>query len=194
MPQPDPRHDRISLCHAPQREHDHHPKDHGRHAGKDRQAPHADQQCHQPGRHDQFPFRAEYVRVSMQRLMYGQRPHHSTAPEKENTELTMDDAKAIKEIPKTTPSSSLKPPEMSSLFMMNMIPQIAIAVIEIHLPAGPVMVFTTRSKGLENSVMPPEAAAISGKRQRHKAGRQKRSQRPLVLFEEGFRCTRMTIN
>ena len=49
------------------------------------------------------------------------------------------------------------------MFIMNMTPQRAIATIEIHLPAGPVMVFTTRSRGLENSVMPPEAAAVSGK-------------------------------
>ena len=49
------------------------------------------------------------------------------------------------------------------MFIMNMTPQRAIATIEIHLPAGPVMVFTTRSRGLENSVMPPDAAAMSGK-------------------------------
>ena len=40
--------------------------------------------------------------------------------------------------------------------------------MEIHLPAGPVMVFTTLSRGLENSVIAPEAAAMSGK-QRQKA-------------------------
>ena len=65
-------------------------------------------------------------------------------------------------MPKTTDKSSLKPPEMSSLFMMKMMPQIAIAVMEIHLPAGPVMVPTTFSRGPENSVMPPLARARSG--------------------------------
>lgn len=60
----------------------------------------------------------------------------------------------------------------SSLFIMNMTPHSAIATMEIHLPAGPVMVFTTRSRGLENSVMPPDAAAMSGK-QRQKARKPK---------------------
>ena len=91
-----------------------------------------------------------------------------TAPEKENTLFTMLAAKAIKLMPKTTDSSSLKPPEISSLFIINMTPQRAIATMEIHLPAGPVMVFTTRSKGLENSVMPPDASAMSGRMRRQK--------------------------
>jgi hypothetical protein len=39
-----------------------------------------------------------------------------TAPEKEKTLFTMLAAKAIKEMPNTTDSSSLKPPEISSLF------------------------------------------------------------------------------
>lgn len=86
-----------------------------------------------------------------------------TAPEKENTLLTMLAAKAIKLMPKTTDNNNLKPPEISSLFMIKMTPHSAIATMEIHLPAGPVMVFTTRSRGLENSVMPPDAAAMSGK-------------------------------
>lgn len=96
-----------------------------------------------------------------------------TAPEKENTEFTMLVAKAMKEMPNTTDKSSLKPPEISSLFMMKITPQRAIATMEIHLPAGPVMVFTTFSKGLENSVMPPEAAAMSGVRRRQTAARPK---------------------
>ncbi len=49
------------------------------------------------------------------------------------------------------------------MFMIKMTPHSAMATMEIHLPAGPVMVFTTRSRGLENSVMPPDAAAMSGK-------------------------------
>lgn len=49
------------------------------------------------------------------------------------------------------------------MFIMKMTPHRAIATMLIHLPAGPVMVFTTFSRGLENSVMPPEAAAISGR-------------------------------
>ena len=92
-----------------------------------------------------------------------------TAPEKEKTLLTMLAANAMKEMPKTTDKSSLKPPLMSSLFMIKMTPQRAIATMEIHLPAGPVMVFTTRSRGLENSVMPPDASASSGQASRQRA-------------------------
>ena len=94
-----------------------------------------------------------------------------TAPEKENTEFTMLVAKAMKEMPKTTDKSSLKPPLMSSLFMIKITPHSAIATMEIHLPAGPVMVLTTFSRGLENSVIPPEAAAISGVSRRQTAAR-----------------------
>jgi hypothetical protein len=32
---------------------------------------------------------------------------------------------------------------LSSLFIINITPQSAIATMEIHFPAGPVMVFTT---------------------------------------------------
>lgn len=102
--------------------------------------------------------------------MDGKSAPHITAPEKEKTEFTILAAKAMKDMPKTTDRSSLKPPLISSLFMMKMTPHSAIATILIHLPAGPVMVFTTCSKGLENSVMPPDAAAISG-RQRQSASR-----------------------
>ena len=52
---------------------------------------------------------------------------------------------------------------MALLFIIKMTPHRAIATMLVHLPAGPVMVFTTFSRGLENSVMPPEAAAISGR-------------------------------
>ena len=97
-----------------------------------------------------------------------------TAPEKEKTLLTMLAANAMKEMPKTTDKSSLKPPLMSSLFMIKMTPHRAIATMEIHLPAGPVMVFTTRSRGLENSVMPPDASASSGQTSRQRAKRPKR--------------------
>ena len=58
--------------------------------------------------------------MAVQRLMNGERTAHITAPEKENTLFTMLAAKAIKEIPKTTESSSLKPPLMSSLFKVNL--------------------------------------------------------------------------
>ena len=44
-----------------------------------------------------------------------------TAPEKENTEFTMLVAKAMKEMPNTTDKSSLKPPEISSLFIMQVV-------------------------------------------------------------------------
>jgi hypothetical protein len=45
-----------------------------------------------------------------------ERTAHITAPEKEKTLFTMDAAKAMKLMPKTTDRSSLKPPEISSLF------------------------------------------------------------------------------
>jgi len=56
------------------------------------------------------------MRVTVQRLMDRDSAVHITAPEKEKTLLTMDAAKAMKLIPNTTDSSSLKPPEISSLF------------------------------------------------------------------------------
>ena len=75
-----------------------------------------------------------------------------------------------------------------------MTPQRAIATILIHLPAGPVMVFTTRSRGLENSVMPPDAAAMSGK-QRQSARKPKTARREKEELREGRRLvTRMTIS
>ena len=118
-----------------------------------------------------------------------------TAPEKEKTLLTMEAAKAMKLMPKTTDKSSLKPPEISSLFMMKITPQRAIATMEIHFPAGPVMVFTTRSKGLENSVMPPEAAAMSGRRRRQTADRLQSVRTVLKELQLGRRlATRMTIS
>lgn len=43
-----------------------------------------------------------------------------TAPEKEKTLLTMLAANAMKEMPNTTDKSSLKPPEISSLFKVNL--------------------------------------------------------------------------
>ena len=84
---------------------------------------------------------------------------------------------------------------ISFLFMMKITPQRAIATMEIHLPAGPVMVFTTFSKGLENSVMPPEARANSGKSRRHKAERLRRTLKDVRadLCRENA-CTRMTFS
>ena len=80
------------------------------------------------------------------------------------------------------------------MFIMNMTPQRAIATIEIHLPAGPVMVFTTRSRGLENSVMPPDAAAMSGKH-RQSARKPKTAKREKETLREGRRLiTRITIS
>jgi len=58
--------------------------------------------------------------VPVQGLMDRKRPTHMTAPEKEKTLFTMDAAKAMKLMPKTTDSSSLNPPEMSSLFKVNL--------------------------------------------------------------------------
>ena len=52
---------------------------------------------------------------------------------------------------------------MALLFMIKMTPHSAMATMETQRPAGPVTVWTTFSRGLENSVMPPEAAAISGR-------------------------------
>ena len=75
-----------------------------------------------------------------------------------------------------------------------MTPQRAIATMEIHLPAGPVMVFTTRSRGLENSVMPPDAAAMSGK-QRQRVRRPKTARRGREELRVGRRVfTRITIS
>ena len=45
--------------------------------------------------------------------------HQITAPLKLKTLFTMLAANAMKEMPKTTDKSSLKPPEMSSLFNMK---------------------------------------------------------------------------
>ena len=58
--------------------------------------------------------------MAVQRLMNGERTAHMIAPEKENTLLTMDAAKAMKLMPNTTDRSSLKPPLMSSLFKVNL--------------------------------------------------------------------------
>jgi hypothetical protein len=55
------------------------------------------------------------MRVTVQGLMDRQGAVHITAPEKEKTLFTMDAAKAMKLMPKTTDSNSLKPPEISSL-------------------------------------------------------------------------------
>ena len=75
-----------------------------------------------------------------------------------------------------------------------MTPHKAIATMLIHLPAGPVMVFTTRSRGLENSVMPPDAAAMSGK-QRQAARMPKAARREKETLRAGRRLvTRMTIS
>ena len=77
---------------------------------------------------------------------------------------------------------------------MKMTPQRAIATILIHLPAGPVMVFTTFSRGLENSVMPPDAAAMSGK-QRQRARRPKTARQEREELRVGRRVfTRITIS
>jgi hypothetical protein len=54
--------------------------------------------------------------VTVQGLVNGKGAVHTTAPEKEKTELTMEAAKAMKEMPKTTDKSSLNPPDISSLF------------------------------------------------------------------------------
>ena len=107
----------------------------------------------------------QYKIVSVQRLMDRNVTllHYKTAPEKLKTEFTMLPANAMNEIPKTTDTNSLKPPEISSLFMMKMKPQIATATMLMYLPAGPVTVLTTFSRGLENSVIPPLARTISGK-------------------------------
>jgi hypothetical protein len=64
------------------------------------------------------------MRVAMQGLMDREGAVHSTAPEKENTLLTMDAAKAMNEMPKTTDSSSLKPPLISSLFRARKLQQL----------------------------------------------------------------------
>ena len=75
-----------------------------------------------------------------------------------------------------------------------MTPHKAIATMLIHLPAGPVMVFTTRSRGLENSVMPPDAAAMSGK-QRQRARKPKTARREKEALREGRKLvTRITIS
>ena len=58
--------------------------------------------------------------MAVQRLMNGEWATHMTAPEKEKTLFTMDAAKAMKLMPKTTDKSSLKPPLMSSLFKVNL--------------------------------------------------------------------------
>lgn len=163
VPEPDAAHDRIGLGHAPEREHRDDPEENCRQDGNRRQAAHAHQQRDQGAGHDQFPFRAEHMGMPVQGLVNGEKAPHITAPEKEKTEFTMLAAKAMKEMPNTTDKSSLKPPDRSSLLVMKMTPQSAMATMEIHLPAEPVMVFTTRSRELENSVMPPDAAAISGK-------------------------------
>jgi hypothetical protein len=163
MPQPNPAHNRIGFCHAPQGEDRDNPEGYSRYRGNSGQTPDPDQQGDQGRGHNRLAFRAHDMSVTVQGLMNRQGAVHITAPEKENTELTMDAAKAMKEIPNTTDSSSLKPPLMSSLFIMKMTPQRAIATMEIHFPAGPVTVFTTCSRGLENSVMPPEAKANPGK-------------------------------
>jgi hypothetical protein len=88
----------------------------GRYGG---QAAHAHQQGDERGGHNRLPFRAKHMGVTVQGLMHRQGAVHITAPEKEKTELTMDAAKAMKEMPKTTDRSSLKPPLMSSLFNAN---------------------------------------------------------------------------
>jgi hypothetical protein len=106
------------------------------------QTAHAHQQGDERSGHNRLPFRAKHMGVTVQRLMHRQGAVHIIAPEKEKTELTMDAAKAMKEMPKTTDKSSLNPPLMSSLFIINITPQRAIATMEIHFPAGPVMVFT----------------------------------------------------
>ena len=117
-----------------------------------------------------------------------------TAPEKEKTLFTMDAAKAMKLMPKTTDKSNLNPPLMSSLFIINMTPHKAIATMLIHLPAGPVMVFTTCSRGLENSEMPPDAAAMSGKH-RQRARKPKTARREKEALRAGRRLvTRITIS
>jgi hypothetical protein len=54
--------------------------------------------------------------VAVQGLVNGKGAVHITAPENEKTELTMEAAKAMKEMPKTTDKSNLNPPLMSSLF------------------------------------------------------------------------------
>jgi hypothetical protein len=56
------------------------------------------------------------MRVTVQGLMDQDGAVHITAPEKENTLLTILAANAMNEIPKTTDSNSLKPPLISSLF------------------------------------------------------------------------------
>jgi hypothetical protein len=131
------------------------------------------------------------MRVTVQGLMNGQDAVHITAPENEKTLLTIDAAKAMKEIPKTTDSNSLKPPLISSLFIIKTTPQSAIATMEIHLPAGPVMVFTTCSRGLENSVMPPDADAISGNIKKQRAERLRKISLPLRCV--GSMCMTISI-
>jgi len=116
MPQPDPAHDRIGICHAPQGEHGHQPEAHGGNGGYGGESTDPDQQGDQGGGHNRLPFSAKNMGVTVQGLVDRQGAVHITAPEKENTELTMDAAKAMKLIPKTTDSRSLKPPLMSSLF------------------------------------------------------------------------------
>ena len=120
--------------------------------------------------------------------------HQITAPLKLKTLFTMLAANAMKEMPKTTDKSSLKPPLMSSLFIMKMTPHSAIATMEIHLPAGPVMVFTTCSRGEENSVMPPDAAANSGKTRRQRAARAKKVRRDFLLSGVERTITLMTVS
>ena len=80
------------------------------------------------------------------------------------------------------------------MFIMKMTPHRAIATMEIHLPAGPVMVLTTFSRGLENSVMPPDAAAMSGK-QRQRVRKPKTARRGREELRVGRRVfTRITIS
>jgi hypothetical protein len=57
--------------------------------------------------------------VAVQGLVDGERPAHMTAPEKEKTLFTMDAAKAMKLMQKTTDKSNLNPPLMSSLFRVK---------------------------------------------------------------------------
>jgi len=98
VPQPDPAHDRIGLCHAPQGEHCHEPEGYGGNDGYGGQPPDPDQQGNQGGGHNRLAFRAQDMRVAMQGLMDRQGAVHITAPEKENSELTMDAAKAMKRV------------------------------------------------------------------------------------------------
>jgi len=116
MPQPDPAHNGISLWHAPQGEHGHQPEGHGGNSGYGGHAAHAHQKGNERGCHNRLTFRAQDMRVAVQGLVDRQGTVHITAPEKENTELTMLAAKAMNEMPKTTDKRSLKPPLISSLF------------------------------------------------------------------------------